>query len=118
MKLTDIASELSADVLCGSESLLGAEAVTVTSSDLMSDVLAGKGLPDILLTGLTTVQAVRTCAVAGIKAVVIVRGKPVDDRVIELARQEDIILMLTPLSLFEASGRLYERGLRSAFNGP
>jgi len=113
MTLRDVAAEIAAKVLYGSDELLDTEIATAASSDLMSDVLARLGTPDVLLTGLTTTQAIRTSSVAEIKAVVIVRGKPVDERLVELASEEDILLMATDLSLFEASGRLYEKGLRS-----
>jgi len=114
MTLSALAETLSAKVLHSSEEQLHQEVVTVAASDLMSDILARLGTPDVMLTGLATLQTVRTSAVAGIKAAVIVRGKPLEEKLIELAREEDIVLMSTDLSLFEASGRLYAAGMRSA----
>ena len=113
MTLRELAAELSADVLHGSDEQMETEAATAASSDLMSDILARLGTPDVMLTGLTTTQTIRTSSVSGIRAVVVVRGKQVDEKIVELAREEDIVLMSTGMSLFEASGRLYQRGLRS-----
>lgn len=114
MNLTAIASTLEAKILHGPDELLALEVATAASSDLMSDILARVGTPDVMLTGLTTTQTIRTSSVAGIKAVVVVRGKPVEEKLVELAREEGIVLMSTTLSLFEASGRLYAQGLRSS----
>ncbi len=113
MTLRDVAAAVSAEILCGSEEQLDLTVQVAASSDLMSDILARVGVPDVMLTGLATNQTVRTSAVAGIRAIVFVRGKAVNESLIELAGEEDIVLMSSPLSLFEASGRLYEKGLRS-----
>jgi predicted transcriptional regulator len=112
MKLEEVAAALSAKVLCGSQEQLESEVSIAAASDLMSDILARVGVPDVMLTGLATTQTVHTSAVAGIKAVVFVRGKPIDEKIVALAREEDIVLMTTRVSLFEASGRLYQKGMR------
>ena len=114
MKLSAVAESLSARVIHGTDEQLQQEVHTAAASDMMSDVLARRSTPDLMLTGLATLQAIRTPAVAGIKAVVIVRGKPVDEKLVEVAREEDIVLMSTDKSLFDASGLLYEAGMRSA----
>ncbi len=114
MTLSELATELEATVLCGDDEQLEAQATTVAAGDLMSDILAHMGTPDLLLTGLVTNQAIRTCAVAGIRAIAVVRGKPIPESFVELAREEDIVLMTTDLTLFEASGTLYAHGLRKA----
>lgn len=113
MTLSEMATELKAEVLSGSTEQLEEEITTAAAGDLMSDILARVGTPDVLLTGLVTNQAIRTCAVAGIRAVLIVRGKPIAESFVELAREEDIVLLKSDLSLFEASGLLYAKGLRS-----
>jgi predicted transcriptional regulator len=75
-------------------------------------VLSAVAKGAVLLTGLTTEQVLRTAKVAGVAAVVFVRGKRPDEPVIELARSNDMPLLLTKYSLFVASGRLYVNGLR------
>ena len=59
---------LEATVLNGSDHL-EKEITTCGASDLMSDILAGLSEGCILLTGLTTVQVIRTAMVAGVGAV-------------------------------------------------
>lgn len=117
MKLKDLAEELSARILVGSDQDLTTTVASVAAGDLMSDVLARGDIPDVLVTGLTTIQTIRTASVAGIRTVVIVRGKTVSEPMIELAREENLILMVTALKLFEAAGRLWARGLRTGVQG-
>jgi len=113
MKLRDIAEMLEAKILSGDDEHLEMDIQTAASSDLMSDILARLGTPDLMLTGLATPQAIRTSSVAGIKCVVVVRGKPITDQMIELARDDEIALFVSKMNLFEASGLLWETGIRS-----
>jgi predicted transcriptional regulator len=80
--------------------------------DLMSDVLAFTKEESLLLTGLTNLQVIRTAEMANIKALVFVRGKEPDREAIALAMAKKIPLLLTELPMYEACGRLYQRGLR------
>ena len=79
--------------------------------DLMSDVLAFTKEESLLLTGLTNLQVVRTAEMANVKAVVFVRGKEPDREAIALAMSKNIPVLLTDLPMYEACGRLYQRGL-------
>ncbi len=99
--------------------LLGAEVLwaadmsvtfdSVGAADLMSDVLAFCRPGMLLLTGLATVQTVRTAAIADLQAVVFVRGKRPDQKVLALAAEKRIPVLTTPLTMFEAAGVLYQR---------
>ena len=88
------------------------------ASDLMSDVLAfSKPFSDrntILITGLTNKQVVRTCEIAGIGAIVFVRGKNPSAETIQLAGQCDIPILTTKLKMYEACGILYTNGILCA----
>lgn len=115
MNLKEITDLLNAKIhYVDEENDLNTEIATAAASDLMSDVLASVNTPDLLLTGLTNAQVIRTSSVSGIKAVVIVRGKSLESKVIELAREEGIAIMTTDISLFESCGILYREGLKSA----
>lgn len=84
---------------------------SVCASDLMSDVLAFSSPKSILLTGLASPQTVRTAEVADILAICFVFGKKPGDETIKLAEEINIPLLTTRLSLFSASGVLYEMGM-------
>jgi len=111
MKLLEIRDILKAKVLYGENHLED----TVTgcgSADLMEDVLSATTEGCVLLTGVVTEQVIGTAKVARVSAIVFVRGKTPDDRVVRLAQSNDMPVLVTRYSLFVASGRLYMGGLR------
>ncbi|SCY21568.1 DRTGG domain-containing protein [Desulfoluna spongiiphila] len=110
MKLADIVNVLDAKLLAG-EQHLDREFEICRGSDLMSDILAYFADGGVVLTGLPTLQAVRTAAVSGVGGLVFVRGKQPSGDVVALARKEEIPLMMTSLSMFVACGRLYSSGM-------
>ena len=111
MKLYEIKTILDATVLTGEENL-DQTVVGAGGADLMADVLSAVAKDAVLLTGLTTEQVLRTARIAGVVAVVFVRGKKPDPPVLELAESYQLPCLLTKCSLFVASGRLYVNGLR------
>lgn len=82
-------------------------------ADLMSDVLAFTHSGTLLLTGLTNPQVVRTCEMAGIRAIVFVRGKTPPPETLDLAQSKGIPLLASRFTMFETCGLLYARGLQS-----
>ena len=83
----------------------------VAAADLMSDVLNLSPGGELLITGLTNVQAVLTAEMAEIKALVFCRDKRPDEEVIAAAKEKDIPLLATRLYMYEACARLAMRGL-------
>ena len=81
------------------------------AADLMSDVLAFARPDSLLLTGLTHPQVVRTAEMAGILALVFVRGKRPPPETAALAAEVGIPLLGTQYKMYEACGRLYAAGL-------
>ncbi|MGE5628501.1 MAG: DRTGG domain-containing protein [Solirubrobacterales bacterium] len=84
------------------------------ASDLMSDVLALANNDVMLITGLTNIQTIRTAEMKDIKCIIFVRGKVPDESVIELARQNDMIILCTKLTMFNTCGLLHLSGLQGA----
>ena len=82
-------------------------------ADLMSDVLAFTHADTLLLTGLTNPQVVRTADMAGIRAIVFVRGKLPPPETMNLARDRGIPLLASKYTMFETAGRLFAAGLPS-----
>jgi len=82
-------------------------------ADLMSDVLASVQPDAILLTGLCNLQVIRTAQMADVRAIAFVRGKCPTQEMVDLANQEEIPLISSPLGMFELCGRLYQAGLSS-----
>ena len=82
-------------------------------ADLMSDVLAASQPNAVLLTGLTNPQVVRTAQMADFRAIIFVRGKQPQPETLELANEENMPLITSPLGMFELCGRLHKAGLPS-----
>ena len=110
LNLEEISKILKCTVLVG-ESLGGVDVDGVCAADLMSDVLAFTRPGSVLLTGLSNVQSVITTHVAEVVAVIYVRGKKPDADAVKLAKQKGIPLLSSPLSMYEACGRLWQEGL-------
>jgi predicted transcriptional regulator len=110
MKLSEISEVLEAKLLSG-EDQLDKELLTGGASDLMSDILAGMAEGCLFLTGLATIQAIRTAVVSGVGAIVFVRNKIPPQELIDMAVEEGIPLLSTPYSMFVSCGRLHARGM-------
>jgi len=89
------------------------EIASACGSDLMSDVMAFVKDRVILLTGLVNPQVIRTATLLDIHVVVFVRGKSPSRDMIDMAKEADIILAGTKLSMFLSCGKLYEAGLKT-----
>jgi len=112
MKIKEIKELLEAEVISGKYNP-EIEIQIGCSSDLMSEILAFGKPGSILLTSLMNIQVINTANVADIKAVCFVMGKIPDEKIINLAEKNDIIVLITQLTTFESCGRLYKNGLNS-----
>jgi predicted transcriptional regulator len=92
---------------------LSQEVRMACGADLMSDVLAFTHAGTLLLTGLTNPQVIRTAEMAGIQAIVFVRGKYPPAETIALAAEKNIPLLASRYTMYETCGRLYQAGLAS-----
>lgn len=92
---------------------LSQEVAMACGADLMSDVLAFTHAGTLLLTGLTNPQVVRTAEMAGIAAIVFVRGKLPPPETIALAEEKGIPLLASRYTMYETCGRLYQANLPS-----
>ncbi len=110
MKLREVSKILNAKVLCGEE-YLDTEVLAACGSDMMSDVLAYVRDQSILLTGLVNPQAVRTVIMMDMKCICFVRGKMPDNKILDIARDNNIVVMSTNERLYTACGKLYQNGL-------
>lgn len=110
MKISQIKEILEAQVLCGEENL-EKEVHSACGSDMMSDVLAYVKNQAVLLTGLVNSQVIRTAEMMDMVCIVFVRKKQPTAEMIELAKESGIVVMHTPLRMYEACGKLYSSGL-------
>ncbi len=111
MKISEIKDILKAEVLAGNDNL-DKSVVAAGGADMMDDIKIALAEGSVLLTGDTSEQVIQTARVAGVIAVVFVRGKKPDQNILDLAQSYGIPVLLTGYSMFVASGRLYINGLR------
>lgn len=119
MKLTEIIKKYECKVY--TEALVKEKEVDFAfCTDLMSDALFIMNSVDderildhsILITGLATQQSIRTAEMLDINVVLLVRGKMPSEKVIELAKISDIILLSTNYTMFNISGMMYQDGIK------
>ncbi len=111
MKLSEIRDLLGCEVLAGEEDL-SVDIHQVVASDGMSEILAFAKAHDLMITGLTNIQSIRTADIAGVSAVIYCRGKRPDKKIIDIARQKRIPVLVTPMVMFDICGILYAKGLK------
>jgi predicted transcriptional regulator len=81
-------------------------------SDLLSEVLAHAKPGMLWVTIQIHRNVVSVAATKDIAAVLFTRGRKPDAETIAEAEEEGIALLATPLSTYEAAGKLWEAGLR------
>lgn len=110
MNLAEVLSVTEGKLISGDVDL-SQEVFMACGADLMSDVLAFTHAGTLLLTGLTNPQVVRTAEMAGIVAIVFVRGKLPPPETVALAQEKGIPLLASKHTLYESCGRLYQARL-------
>jgi predicted transcriptional regulator len=110
LNLYEVASKVDARILTPTLDL-SREVYCAYGADLLSDVLAFTRPHTLLLTGLFNLQVVRTAEVAELAGIIVVRGKTVDQSLLDLACASRIPILQTKLTMFESCGRLYQVGM-------
>jgi predicted transcriptional regulator len=110
MKIDELSQILNGRIL--STGHLSKEIETIYVSDLMSDVLTYGREAQLLITGLTNQQTVRTVEMVEIPAICYTNGKIPGTETIELANNKKITLVVTDLSTFQVTGKLFSAGLK------
>ena len=111
MLLAEIVTLLGCTELLAVDQAGSREIAGCFAADLMSEVLAFCGHGPLLITGLTNLQSVHTAEVVDAQAILYVNGKRPDAQVLALAGARSLPLLSTPLTMYEACGRLHRAGL-------
>lgn len=112
MDLREIKELLNCQVLVNDDKL-DTKIDCICASELMSNVLTCTGNHKLLVTGLNNLQVIRTAEMSDIPAVIFVQNRRPGWEIIELAKEKEIVVMLTEYSLFTVCGILFNSGLRS-----
>jgi predicted transcriptional regulator len=109
--LHEIRDLLQCEVLTKDDNLQ-LDVAQVVASDGMSEILAFAKSKELMITGLTNIQSIRTADIAGVCAVVYCRGKLPEKKVVEFATEKRIPVLATRMGMFDICGMLYNRGLK------
>lgn len=113
MKIREVERLIHANVATGEE-LLDEEVFSAFGSDMMSEVLAYVQDQGVLLTGLVNEQIIRTAAMMNMSCIIMVRGKQPSPEMVQMAKENNLVILTTDLTMYESSGLLYTNGLNPA----
>lgn len=107
MKVSDLVRELELSVFCG-ETGLDSQISGGYTSDLLSDVMGHMEEGMLWITMQTHQNILAVAALKDAAAVLIVNGATPDEETIAKGSEEDVPLLGTTLSAFEATGKIYQ----------
>jgi len=101
----DISESLAAEAVTGNISAAGFSGCYI--SDMLSDVMANASEGDIWITMQIHPNIVAVAVVKGLAGIILTGGRMPQTETIKKAEAEGVLIMTTPLSTFEAAGRMY-----------
>lgn len=114
MTIKEIAKILDARVILG-EKRLNTTIEHAFASDLMSDVLTLKSDNVLLITGLCNIQTLRTAEMSDIHCVIFAQKKKITEEMLELAEENDLIVLECDYSVYKTCGLLFGAGVSAIF---
>jgi predicted transcriptional regulator len=109
MTIKELIQPLQAELLTGSADT---QVHGCYVGDLLSDVLASAKTDVLWITIQVHRNVVSVASMKDIAAVLITRGRKLDPQTLAEAEESGVTVLSTPLSSFEAAGKLWEAGLR------
>jgi redox-sensing transcriptional repressor len=107
MRLDELAKKVDARVLTTGSSG-SKEVAKIYAGDRVSDLLNDASDKTLLVTNLVNLQMLRVAELMDIPGICFVDGVDPDQEIIELADQRQILLMVSPLGVFETCGLIYQ----------
>lgn len=104
--LRKLIEELHFECLSG-QNLLDRTPESAYVSDLLSDVMGKAQAEMIWITSQVHKNIVAVASLKELSAIVIVNERPVENELIELAENEDVVVLTSNLPAFETAGKLY-----------
>ena len=105
MTVNEINAKINGTVIVANDE---ADIKAAYTSDLLSDVMGHAGDESVLITIQNHLNTIAVCTLVGTEAIVICHDRPVPDDMKTAAERENIAILTTPLSQFEASVALSE----------
>ena len=116
MKLKKIVQECNLKVMCNADKL-DVEVNNGYVSDLLSDVLANSEENNLWITLQIHANIVAIASIKGLSGIVIINSREPEEETIKKAQEKGVVIMVSRMTAFELSGRLYALGLCGTENG-
>lgn len=110
MTVSELLKEIPMKVVCGEDSL-DREIARGVSSDMMSNVIAKGDEGDVWLTFQTHVNVVAIALMKKMAAVILIQDRKLIPQALEKAEEAGLPVLVTPLSAFELTGKMYNLGI-------
>ncbi|MGE5228677.1 MAG: redox-sensing transcriptional repressor Rex [Deltaproteobacteria bacterium] len=107
MKLEELAVSIGADVVTPGKPG-GTSVAKVYAGDRVSDLLNEASDKTLLVSNLASVQMLRVAELMDVPGICFVNGIQPDAEMIQLARDNDTLLMVSPQGVFETCGLIYQ----------
>jgi predicted transcriptional regulator len=111
MKLSTVMEITAAEVLTGS-GMVEREIIAAGAADLIEEFRTKLAKDALLITGVISEEVVDAAIKAQVGAILFVRGKKLDEDLLDRADQAGLSVLRTQYSMFGASGLLYMHGLK------
>ena len=115
MKLSQITEKLNLKVVCNANNL-DVEVNNGYVSDLLSDVLANSEENDLWITLQIHPNIVAIASMKGLSGIVIINGREPEEETVRKAQEKGVAIMVSQMTAFELSGRLYALGVSGTKN--
>jgi redox-sensing transcriptional repressor len=106
MRLEELANDIGARIVAPGRPG-GTEVTRIYAGDRVSDLLNEASDTTLLVSNLASVQMLRVAELMDVPGICFVGGIEPDDEVVELARTNGTLLMVSPLGVFETCGLIY-----------
>jgi len=110
MKLKKIVEKLNLKVMCNADNL-DVEVNNGYVSDLLSDVLANSEENNLWITLQIHPNIVAIASIKGLSGIVIINSREPEEETVKKAQEKAVPIMVSRMSAFELSGRLYGLGI-------
>ncbi len=107
MKLEDLAANIGANVVTPGKPG-GTTVAKVYAGDRVSDLLNEASDRTLLVSNLASLQMLRVAELMDVPGICFVNGVEPDAEMIQLARDNDTLLMVSPQGVFETCGLIYQ----------
>lgn len=114
MKLSEIAKNINMDFLTPIKDDRNIKYGYV--SDMLSDVMGNAPSESALITILAHENVIAVALLRDIELIILVNGRKADQKTLDKAKEEDIVIGSTKLSAFEVAGILHSKGISGDYS--